>query len=113
MERLAEAAGDDAAMLWGAWRQDQLVGLLEVRLHEPGPREITVVLLLVDPAARRAGLGRSLIDALVEPLDPERWRALCLGVQDPQKIAHAFWLALGFVPHGREAGVTRYVRALG
>jgi GNAT superfamily N-acetyltransferase len=115
LERIADAQGDDRARLWGftAPGGAELLGLLELRLDEPGPEQATVVLLLLDPAARGRGHGRAIVEGLERALSEAGVAELHLGVQDHETVAHAFWSSLGFAPEGRARGVTRYALRLG
>lgn len=112
LERISEALGDAQLRLFGIF-QRELVGLLELRLDEPSDRDATIVLLLVDPAQRRSGLGREVVEACCAALGLEGFEALHLGVQDHEHGAHTFWTSLGFEPASTEPGITNYVRALG
>jgi GNAT superfamily N-acetyltransferase len=109
MERLADAAGDDAVELLGLERAGALIGLLELRRVDDA---LTVVLLLLHPHTRGRGTGRRLVEALVAAARAEGLREISLGVQDHEAGAHAFWQGLGFVEVRHVDGVTDYVRAL-
>lgn len=110
LERIADAAGDPEAALLGLFAPSQLAGLLQLR--RPGDGTLAVVLLLLAPEARGAGLGRKVTEALVEAARAEGLRALTLGVQDHEHQAHAFWSAMGFVASEHADGVTDYARVL-
>ena len=112
IERIADALGDAQVKLSGIFREDALVGFMELRLDEPRAHEATIVLLLIDPAERRKGLGREIVESLATSLAKSKLRAINLGVQDHERGACEFWMAQGFVEEGRDAGVTRLVRLL-
>ena len=113
LERLSDALGDPRTRLFGvAGNPGALRGILQLQLHEPSPDEVTVVLLLLEPAARRRGLGRELVGSVLGALAGAGARSAHLGVQDHEDGAAEFWRAMGFVEDGREEGVTRMVRAL-
>jgi len=114
LERLSDALGDEHARLFGftAPGDPGLCGILELRLHEPQPREVTIVLLLLAPEVRRQGLGREIVEGVAQMLAAAGYRSMHLGVQGHEAAARAFWSGLGFLPEGRERGVTRYVRPL-
>lgn len=114
LERIADSLGDEHLRLWGLWLpgRAELSGLLELRLHEPSAEEATVVLLLVDPASRRRGLGRDAVESLCRALGDEGFSALHLGVQAHEHGARAFWESLGFAAQSEERGITNFVRLL-
>ncbi|MBS2027275.1 MAG: GNAT family N-acetyltransferase [Deltaproteobacteria bacterium] len=112
LERISDALGDAQVALIGLFRGESLVGFLELRLDEPREHDATIVLLLLEPAERRKGLGREVVEALVSSLSKAGTRAIHLGVQDHEHGARAFWEAQGFVDDGRDEGVTRFVRKL-
>ena len=112
LERIADALGDTQVALLGLFRGEALVGYLELRQGEPREHDATIVLLVLEPAERRKGLGREVVEALASSLAATGTRALHLGVQDHEHGARAFWLAQSFVEDGRDEGVTRFVRTL-
>ena len=109
MERIADAAGDEATELHGIERDGVCIGLLELRRAEDA---LTVVLLLLLPTERGQGTGRKVVEALLDAARAEGLREISLGVQDGEVQAHAFWQALGFVEVQHVEGVTDYARAL-
>ena len=109
-DRIADSLGDARQRLVGfALRgDDNLVAFLDLRLGEPARDEVTLALLLVDPAQRRERYGREIVEAVLRGLEGSRVGAVRLGVRDGAKGAGAFWEAMGFVRGERGGGVTSY-----
>jgi GNAT superfamily N-acetyltransferase len=84
-ETLAELGDDDI----------QLVAVEEVRA------------CYVDPARWRTGVGRWLMAALIDRLDPGRWTHLVLWTVRDAAPTNAFYVSLGMVRDGREALLDR------
>lgn len=62
-DRMVEAELDRDRLLWVATRGSELVGVLDGRLHHPGPGTLTIAQLVVASTARRSGIGRALVHA--------------------------------------------------
>ena len=95
---------------FGAFVGDALVGVVGVirPLHPKGRHRGRVWGMYVDPAHRRAGLGRALVEGLVayaRTLDDLAWLDLGVGVANAP--ARALYTALGFVEWGIERDALR------
>lgn len=66
-----------------------------------------VLTITVDPAARGAGLGRELMDAVIRHLRAERAAALFLEVDEGNVPAISLYRRLGFRQVGRRPGYYR------
>lgn len=77
-------------------------GFLLVRVLPDWPDERRLVAELAEcyirPAARRRGLGRAAVEALLPDLRARGVRAVEASVLAGNGPAHAFWAALGFTP---------------
>ncbi len=62
-----------------------------------GPDEAEIRALAVSPAARRAGVGRALVDAVIERAAREGVRHLVLSSQREMKPAHRLYEDVGFI----------------
>ncbi len=66
--------------------------------------EAEVLTLAVDPAARRRGLGRALVEAVATEACARGAEALWLEVAEDNMAARALYAAAGFEPTGRRRG---------
>lgn len=93
-----ELAASSPALVFVARATTAPVGLL-VAEAEPSTRSAFVRWLVVDPSARRNGVGTALIAALAATPGIERLRGM-VDQEDP--VASRFWRDLGWtVPHPR------------
>jgi GNAT superfamily N-acetyltransferase len=74
----------------------KLIAVLDVVQDYPGERDWWLGLLLLDPHARRRGLGRSLYAAYENWAYDHGVRNLLLGVLEANTGAYRFWQSLGF-----------------
>lgn len=79
-----------------------LLGVLDLIQDFPGEREWWLGLLMLDPAARAAGLGTRLFHALERAVAAEGGTAIYLGVLEHNARAERFWRRLGFVELRRQ-----------
>lgn len=89
---------------------DELVGWVAgapAQGNDLGPGAYEVRACYVDPAHWRTGVGRRLMIALIERLDPERWTDLVLWTARDAVATNAFYVSLGMVRDGREALLDR------
>lgn len=103
------APGDDDIQLV-AVDGDELVGWVAgAPAHEDdlGPGTYEIRACYVDPAHWRTGIGRRLMTALIDRLDPERWTDLVLWTARDAVPTNAFYVSLGMVRDGREALLDR------
>ncbi len=63
--------------------------------------------LAVDPAVRRSGIGRALLDDLLRALDRQGGARVYLEVRDGNAGAQALYRSRGFVATGRRKGYYR------
>lgn len=74
------------------------IGLL-LGLVGPGrPEEAAIALVSVDPALRRRSIGRALVERFVADASQRGVTRIAAAVRPDDKIALAFFGALGFVP---------------
>ena len=60
-----------------------------------------------NPARWRTGIGRRLVAALIDRLDPQRWTHLVLWTVRDASPTNAFYVSLGMVREGREVLLDR------
>jgi ribosomal protein S18 acetylase RimI-like enzyme len=97
----AGSAPDDKAP-FGVWRDDELVGLLDLLLRYPDDETVYLGLLLIDRAHQGQGIGTAAVRALERELLP-RWpwaRRLRLSVVRSNDQTLDFWRRLGFTETG-------------
>ncbi len=111
LERLDEAAVDRERIVLVAREGDAVVGLVDARLHHPGPGALTIAAIAVEPSRRRHKLGARLIEAAIAAAsEADEVRALVAGVHAENARAIAFFEALGYAPEDRSAGVVVLAR---
>ena len=91
--------------VWGAWDGERLLGAvgLEPATRTRQAHRATVFGMVVDPAARGLGLGRALLQALVDGADRHPGLALLeLTVSEGNDRARRLYEDAGFVAWGRE-----------
>lgn len=69
--------------------------------------ETDILTVAVDPAVRRMGIGRKLLDALIDALDPDN-DAVFLEVRESNDAARALYASLGFAEVGRRRGYYKF-----
>lgn len=72
-----------------------------------GPGAYEVRACYVDPDRWRTGVGRRLLAALIDRLDPGRWTHLALWTVRDAAPTNAFYVSLGMVRDGQEALLDR------
>nr|WP_239580137.1 GNAT family N-acetyltransferase [Microlunatus panaciterrae] len=105
---LAEPADDDLQLV--AVDGEEIVGWVAGgSAHEDdlGPGAYQVRACYVDPDRWRTGIGRRLLTALIDHLDPGRWTHLVLWTLRDAAPTNAFYSSLGMVRDGREALLER------
>lgn len=63
---LAESARDDGRFLLGIHLEHEMVGVIDLRLAQPGPFDVQLGLILLAPASRRQKLGSWALRILEE-----------------------------------------------
>ena len=81
-------------------RDGTLVGAIDLLRDYPAADEWYIGLLLLEPDARGARLGRSIVDALVVWILRQEGRYIRLAVQDQNVAGARFWRRCGFRPAG-------------
>jgi GNAT superfamily N-acetyltransferase len=76
--------------------QHNLIGLLDVLRWYPDESIWWVGLLLLLPEARSHGMGRQIVQGLIEYVRVGGGRAIMLGVVKENKPAYRFWSRMGF-----------------
>jgi ribosomal protein S18 acetylase RimI-like enzyme len=110
---LAEALADAARRLFVLEdEKKQPVGLLDLALDTPCPREATVALLVLSRQRRGLGLGREVAETLFDALGEAGYERVRLGVAPGEREAADFWNAVGMWPCGEEGGVRLFERPL-
>ena len=107
-ETLAEPGEDDIQLV--AVDREEIVGWVAGGpAHEDdlGPGAYEVRACYVDPDRWRTGVGRRLLAALIDRLDPGRWTHLVLWTVRDAAPTNAFYVSLGMVRDGREALLDR------
>ena len=107
-ETLAEPGDDDIQLV--AVDGEEMVGWVAGGpAHEDdlGSGAYEVRACYVDPARWRTGVGRWLMAALIDRLDPGRWTHLVLWTVRDAAPTNAFYVSLGMVRDGREALLDR------
>lgn len=82
--------------LFGVFRGDSLVGVVEGIRHYPMPGEYWLGLLLLDPAERGHGLGAACYRAFEDWARTEGAQLIGLTVIEDNAPALAFWSKMGF-----------------
>ncbi|MBR0895897.1 GNAT family N-acetyltransferase [Bradyrhizobium tropiciagri] len=91
------------AVILGAFRGDEIAGIVGF-VAAQGPKQRhkgELVSMYVRPAARRAGVGRRLIDAALE-LAAETVELVLIAVVKGNEQAHRLYRSAGFVEYGLE-----------
>ena len=104
-KKLERAIAQSLSVL-GAYDGDQLVGL--IRAVGDGETILFIQDLLVLPSYQRQGIGRQLVDALVDQFPQVRQRVL---LTDDQPQTRAFYENIGFV-QGSKVGVLAFYQDL-
>lgn len=117
MARSVRWAGDGAAIFL-AFDEEVACGMVGALLEEASPQEAHIVSMWVDPAFRRAGVGKVLIDAAVAWSLSRGVREVKLMVTSVNQGAIAFYERIGFRmtgvtgPYPHDPAVTEYEMAL-
>jgi GNAT superfamily N-acetyltransferase len=107
-ETLAEPGDDDIQLV--AVDGEEMIGWVAggpAQEDDLGPGAYEVRACYVDPARWRTGVGRWLMAALIDRLDPGRWTHLVLWTVRDADPTNAFYVSLGMVRDGREALLDR------
>lgn len=101
-KKLERAIAQSLSVL-GAYDGDQLVGL--IRAVGDGETILFIQDLLVLPSYQRQGIGRQLVDALVDQFPQVRQRVL---LTDDQPQTRAFYENIGFVESSKVGVIAFY-----
>jgi len=94
---LSEAATDPGRNLLGVHLAEKMVGVIDLKLADPGPLDVRIGLILLIPAQRRHGLESWALQILEEWLrqaTPSEAVALTVAAQD--HAAQAFFRSQGY-----------------
>ena len=92
-----EGHARDQLALYGVFAPtEELVAEMEVLEGYPDAQTWWIGLMLVDPAARRQGIGRRMVEWLLARATERRVESLQLGVLDVNLEARRFWENMGF-----------------
>jgi len=86
--------------------QQQLVAYIDLMRNYPAEHEWWIGLLMVDPLARRRGLGHQVYGASAQWVRDLRGHRIWIGVLEENADAERFWRRLGFEEVRREAHKT-------
>jgi len=117
--RFAELIADGQCVLLTAVDDSGIVGLLAARRYELGTIEATPTLhvshLLVDPAVRRKGVGRTLLAAAVSVAEDSGFDRVLATAGSGSREANRYLARLGFAPLvlARIASTSTLRRSLG
>ena len=89
--------------LWGVFDGQRLIGVADGAFDHPRPGHFWIGLLMLEPAARRSGRGRAIVEAIDAYARDEGARVLSLAVKNDYAAAEAFWTSQGFSPVGSRA----------
>lgn len=95
--------GGESGIGFLAIDREQCVGLLLCALHETDASRAEAISMWVAPTHRRLGVGRMLIDAIVDWCCGKDVRLLTLMVTSSNAAAIAFYQRSGFLMTGRTA----------
>jgi len=73
--------------------QEKVVGYM---IYEMGAQSFQILNLAVDPDCRRHGVGRTMVQRLINKLSPRRRRRISLYVRETNLPAQLFFRAIGF-----------------
>ncbi|MEV4637448.1 GNAT family N-acetyltransferase [Actinoplanes sp. NPDC049548] len=93
-QALADEPADDIAVLLVAYRDEDAVGCVGLRLAEPPVGEITK--MYVRPSARRTGVARELLAAVEDEARRRELRSLRLDTREDLTEARALYAACGY-----------------
>lgn len=94
---LNQAAREDGRFLLGIVLQEDIIGVIDLRLAIPGPYDVSIGLILLAEPQRRQGLGSWSLRILEEWLRRATpTEALLAGVPAHDYAAQAFFSHLGF-----------------
>ncbi|HET6656761.1 MAG TPA: GNAT family N-acetyltransferase [Gaiellaceae bacterium] len=91
---------------------DGFHGIAVVALVEPDPELAWIFSMWVDPAHRRAGIGRRLVQAAVDWAAAQGARRIELEVSEKMEPAHRLYVACGFVPTGKKRELPAHADAM-
>ncbi|HEX5469154.1 MAG TPA: GNAT family N-acetyltransferase [Gaiellaceae bacterium] len=98
-----ERVRPDGRRAWFAEEEgDRFAGIVVVAFAEPDPELASLFSMWVDPARRRRGTGRSLIEAAVEWAAERGARQVELEVNEEMRAAKFLYASCGFSPTGRQ-----------
>ncbi len=101
--RLAAAAGSSAQLSAVAERGGRAVALVYARLADGAPEQAHLYSMWVEPSARRAGVGRALVEAASAWARAAGARRLVLQVAQGNAGARRLYESLGFEGTGETA----------
>jgi GNAT superfamily N-acetyltransferase len=103
---LAEAATDEGRHLLGIYLSDEPVGVVDLRLADPGPFDVRLGLILLARTHRHQGLGSWALRILEEWLrQATPSRAMVLRVPARDHAAQAFFRSHGYTFTGQATRV--------
>jgi ribosomal protein S18 acetylase RimI-like enzyme len=108
LELFADRIRDSETL--GAFEGAEIVGVAGLRVNQ-GPKELhkgTLVGMYVRPQARNRGVGRRLVEAVIEVARAREVEVLHLAVVSDNEAARRLYARLGFVEYGIEKKSLKY-----
>lgn len=100
LKRVAQWNGD-RSVAYLAWDGDAPCGIVAGFLEADEPAMAHLVSMWVAPTHRRSGVGRLLVNAVIDWARSKRATTLRLMVTSNNDVARRFYERLGFTPTGR------------
>lgn len=95
------AAPGEGQVWFAVEEEGRFVGVVRIAFAEADRRVATLFSMWVEPARRRAGIGRRLVEAAVAWASERGARSVELEVNQAMDPARGLYEACGFVPTGR------------
>ncbi len=104
IETVAERLSDDSAFTYGAYENQQLLGVVTFvpGKHKKFEHKGEIFAMYVSPAARGKGVGRALIQACIVQAKSSSIEQIQLSVVSTNKPAKLLYEAMGFESYGEE-----------
>lgn len=106
LDDLPDGCSRSDELIYRAYRDGRLEGYAEVLRGFERPDQWIVGIVLVDPAARSLGIGRSIVDAIAADASASGMHTLAAGIIASRRRSMAFWRREGFLREVRRRSVT-------
>ncbi len=91
----------DRSICYLAWDADQPCGIAAAFLDRDNATEARLASMWVAPSHRRRGVGRLLVDGVIEWARGRRVQKMCLTVTSSNEVASRFYERIGFAKTGK------------